>query len=179
MYSNMDAHFDEADWTFVPSSASSWSEDSGSDDSSTPRGLQPKLPSLSASTKRPRLQRRHSPEAMHLLSLVRQHTPIKVPVPPSLQAKGRRLSERAVFEQQPQAWYDYNEFGILVDGRSSPAKSAGSRHSSASGPYAAVSKYASVHGSQLTAYNPPGTPPRPSLTPKTLTSLPPPLSLPI
>jgi hypothetical protein len=167
MYSNLNAHFDDADWTFVSSSPSSayQSSDDSSSDSSTPRPLQPRLPrtNTNTNTKRPRFQRRPSPEAMRLLSLVHPHEPIKVPVPPSLQAKGRRLSERAISQrQQQQAWYDYNEFGILVDGRSPPAKSAGSWHS-ASGPHAAASNYSNAHGSQLTAYNPPNAS---SLTPK-------------
>lgn len=190
----MDAHFEEADWTFltVPSSGYQWEDSSSA--GSTPRlRASARLPSTSdPSLKRPRLQRRHSPEATYLLSLVHQQEPIRVPVPPSLQAKGRRLSDRTVSHHQPDAWYDYNEFGAsgpspvttTNNGRSSSPTSSSGRLSSRSSVSALRKEPASVlgdaglHAPHSKPYGAPGTPPRPALIAKNINNFPPPLSLP-
>lgn len=194
----MDAHF-EQDWTFLTVPSNYQWEDSSSSAGSTPR-LRPsaRLPSTNnnnnnsdPSLKRPRLQRRHSPEATYLLSLVHQHEPIRVPVPPSLQAKGRRLSDRtpsSTGSGSRSAWYDYNEFGLLEDGAGSPStknnhntgRSSPPMSSSRSSVSALRKDPPSVLGDAYSKpYGAPGTPPRPTLVPKNIiNNFPPPLSLP-
>jgi len=189
----MDSHIE--DWIFItPSSQYHWDDSSSSSASSTPRRPLSKLPSTTP--KRPQLRHRHTPEVTHLLSLVHAHEPIEVPVPPSLQAKGRILSERSVSQTQipRRAWYDYNEFGTLEEKRSSASQdrrssSTDSRRSnsvaSVLAPHhtfepAALIGDAGVHQAfHWTSSTPYGDlPSQPLLIPQQINNMPPPLSLP-